>query len=297
MEKTFEQWQDESRRLDIEHRAFIAGEYSDALSGKSMDCHSPIDGHLLARVAHCEEADVERAVRAARQNFESGVWSRQSPRSRKAVLLRWAALLQQHAEELALLEALDVGKPISEAMTIDVPGAIYCLEWFAEAIDKMTGEVIPGDGAFLGTVTHEPIGVVGAIVPWNFPLLMAMWKLAPALAAGNSVLLKPSEKSPLTAIRIAGLAHEAGLPAGVLSVLPGDGSVGSLLSHHPDVDCIAFTGSGVVGRKIMHASADSNFKRVWTEQGGKSANIILDDVENLEIAASAAAAAIFYNVG
>jgi len=297
MDYTFEQWLDKAQQLDIEPRAFIAGEYTAAESGQTFDCHSPIDGRLLARVSQCDAADVNRSVSAARQSFESGVWSRQSPRQRKAVLLRWAALLSAHSEELALLETLDVGKPIAESQGVDVAGAIYCLEWFAEAIDKVAGEVIPGDGSFHSTVTREPVGVVGAIVPWNFPLLMAMWKLAPALAAGNSVLLKPSERSPLTALRIAGLARLAGLPDGVLSVLPGDGRVGNLLSHHPGIDCIAFTGSGATGRRILRASADSNLKRVWNELGGKSANIILDDVEDLDAAAQAAAAAIFYNAG
>ncbi|MFC3626669.1 aldehyde dehydrogenase family protein [Vogesella amnigena] len=297
MDKDFAYWQARAAALPIELRAFIDGSYSWAADGETLPCVSPADGRLLGEFARCGSADVDRAVAAARRSFEAGSWSRLAPRERKAVLLRWAGLLSEHSEELALLETLDVGKPIADTSSIDLPSTVYCLQWFAEAIDKQHGEVIPGDGSFLGTVTREPVGVVGAIVPWNYPLLMAMWKLAPALATGNSVLLKPSERSPLTALRIAALAREAGLPDGVLNVLPGDGKVGELLARHHDVDCIAFTGSGPVGRKILHAAADSNMKRVWTELGGKSPNIVFDDVADIAQAASSAAFAIFYNLG
>lgn len=297
MNKDFAYWTQQAAQTDIELRAFIDGVYAAAADGETLPCISPVDGRLLGEVARCGVVDVERAVAAARSSFERGSWSRRAPRARKAVLLQWAALLREHSDELALLETLDVGKPIADTISIDLPSAIYSLEWFAEAIDKLHGEVIPGDGSFLGTVTREPIGVVGAIVPWNFPLLMAMWKLAPALAAGNSVLLKPSERSPLTALRIAALAQQAGLPDGVLNVLPGDGRVGEMLARHPDIDCIAFTGSGQVGRKILHAAADSNMKRVWNELGGKSPNIVFDDVADLPHVARTAAGAIFYNMG
>lgn len=281
----------------IEGRAFIDGAYADANDGACFDCTSPIDGRLLQRVTRCGQADVHRAVAVARRRFESGEWSRCAPRERKAVLLKWAALLRAHAGELALLETLDSGKPITDARSVDLPSAIYCLEWFAEAIDKRCDESVPCGPDYLGLVTREPIGVVAAVVPWNYPLLMAAWKFAPALAAGNSVLLKPSEKSPLTAIRVAALAREAGLPDGVFQVLPGLGEVGAWLSLHPDVDCIAFTGSGATGRKILRASADSNLKRVWLELGGKSPNIVMADCADLSRAARAAAAAIFANMG
>jgi gamma-glutamyl-gamma-aminobutyraldehyde dehydrogenase len=295
--KDFSDWNDMAAKLSIEGRAFIDGEYCAARSGRTFDCVSPIDGKVLARIADSGEAEVERAVAAARRAFEQRVWAGCNPRARKAVLLRWAALMRAHRDELALLETLDVGKPIGDTTTVDIPGAAYCVEWFAEAIDKVGGEVVPSDHHLIGLVTREPVGVVAAVVPWNFPLLMASWKFAPALAAGNSVVLKPSEKSPLTAIRVAQLAHEAGIPAGVFNVLPGGGEPGKQLALHHDVDCLAFTGSSAVGKQIMQYAGQSNLKRVWLELGGKSPNIVLPDCPDLERAANAAAGAIFYNMG
>lgn len=290
-------WRARGEQLRIEARAFIAGQYGVARDGARFTVTSPIDGRVLAEVVSCGEAEVERAVVAARQCFDSGVWADLPPRQRKAVLLRWARLLEAHAEELALLETLDSGKPIADTTSVDIPSAIYCLEWFAELADKVAGEVPACDPGFLGTVTREPVGVVAAIVPWNYPLLMATWKFAPALAAGNSVLLKPSEKTPLTALRIAALAQQAGIPDGVFNVLPGDGRTGRLLSLHGDIDCIAFTGSGKVGREIAANAAASNLKRVWLELGGKSANIVMADCPDLDRAAQSAAAAVFSNMG
>ncbi|MCA3808498.1 MAG: aldehyde dehydrogenase family protein, partial [Burkholderia sp.] len=220
---TLADWQDKAASLQIEGRAFIDGASRDAHGGKTFDCVSPIDGRVLAKVADCGEADVNAAVAAARRAFDAGVWAGLNPRARKAVLLRWAALMREHLDELSLLETLDAGKPIGDTTTVDVPGAAYCVEWFAEAIDKVGGEVAPADHHLVGLVTREPVGVVAAVVPWNFPILMAAWKFGPALAAGNSVVLKPSEKSPLTAIRVAQLAFEAGIPAGVFNVVPGAG--------------------------------------------------------------------------
>jgi 4-(gamma-glutamylamino)butanal dehydrogenase len=290
-------WQDKAATLSIEGRAFIDGEYRDAASARAFDCLSPIDGKLLAKVADCGAADVDAAVAAARRAFESGVWSGLNPRQRKAILLRWAASIREHMDELALLETLDAGKPIADTISVDVPGAAYCVEWFAEAIDKVGGEVAPADHHLVGLVTREPIGVVAAVVPWNFPILMASWKFGPALAAGNSVVLKPSEKSPLTAIRLAQLALGAGIPAGVFNVLPGAGEPGKLLALHPDVDCLAFTGSTNVGKLIMQYAGQSNLKRVWLELGGKSPNIVMPDCPDMDRAANAAAGAIFYNMG
>ncbi|PVX78933.1 aldehyde dehydrogenase [Paraburkholderia unamae] len=295
--KTLAYWQDKAATLSIEGRAFIDGAYRNAYSGRTFDCVSPIDGRVLASVADCGAADVDAAVGAARRAFEKGVWAGLNPRGRKAILLRWAALMREHLEELALLETLDAGKPIGDTTSVDVPGAAYCVEWYAEAIDKVGGEVVPADPHLVGLVTREPIGVVAAVVPWNFPILMAAWKFGPALAAGNSVVLKPSEKSPLTAIRVAQLAHEAGIPAGVFNVLPGGGEPGKLLGLHRDVDCIAFTGSTNVGKQIMQYAGQSNLKRVWLELGGKSPNIVLPDCPDLDRAANAAAGAIFYNMG
>jgi gamma-glutamyl-gamma-aminobutyraldehyde dehydrogenase len=297
MEKTLAYWQDKAATLSIEGRAFIDGEYRHAASGRTFDCLSPIDGKLLVKVADSAAEDVNAAVAAARRAFDSGVWSGLNPRKRKAILLRWAGLLREHLDELSLLETLDAGKPIGDTTSVDVPGAAYCVEWFAEAIDKIGGEVAPADHHLVGLVTREPIGVVAAVVPWNFPILMASWKFGPALAAGNSVVLKPSEKSPLTAIRIAQLAHEAGIPAGVFNVVPGAGEPGKLLALHPDVDCLAFTGSTNVGKLIMQYAGQSNLKRVWLELGGKSPNIVMPDCADLDRAANAAAGAIFYNMG
>jgi 4-(gamma-glutamylamino)butanal dehydrogenase len=297
MEKNLAYWQDKAATLSIEGRAFIDGEYRLAAEGRTFDCLSPIDGKLLVKVADSSAEDVNAAVAAARRAFDARVWSGLNPRKRKAILLRWAASLREHADELALLETLDAGKPIGDTTSVDVPGAAYCVEWFAEAIDKIGGEVAPADHHLVGLVTREPIGVVAAVVPWNFPILMTSWKFGPALAAGNSVVLKPSEKSPLTAIRIAQLAFEAGIPAGVFNVIPGGGEPGKLLALHPDVDCLAFTGSTNVGKLIMQYAGQSNLKRVWLELGGKSPNIVMADCPDLDRAANAAAGAIFYNMG
>lgn len=279
-------------------QAFINGRYVDAASGATFDCLSPIDGRLIAKVAATDAADVDAAVRSARTAFNRGSWSRMAPAQRKRVLLRFAELIRKHGEELALLETLDMGKPIADSTRIDVPAAARCVAWFGEAIDKVYDEVAPTASDALALITREPAGVVAAVVPWNFPLLMASWKLGPALAAGNSVVLKPSEKSPLTAIRIAELAVEAGLPEGVLNVLPGFGpTAGKALALHMDVDCLAFTGSTATGRLMLQYSGQSNMKRVWLECGGKSPNIIMADCADLDRAARAAAFAIFFNQG
>ncbi|HSD74291.1 MAG TPA: aldehyde dehydrogenase [Steroidobacteraceae bacterium] len=291
-------WHERAARIQPRAQAFIDGRYLDAASGATFDCLSPIDGRLLAKVAATDAADVDAAVASARSAFDKGSWSRMAPAGRKRVLLRFAELIQQHAEELALLETLDMGKPIADSTRIDMPAAARCIAWFAEAIDKVYDEVAPTGPDALALITREPVGVVGAIVPWNFPLLMASWKLGPALAAGNSVVLKPSEKSPLTAIRVAELALEAGLPEGVLNVLPGFGqTAGKALALHMDVDCIAFTGSTATGRLMLQYSGQSNMKRVWLECGGKSPHIIMADCADLDRAARAAAFAIFFNQG
>ncbi|WP_152226245.1 aldehyde dehydrogenase [Pseudomonas sp. SCB32] len=291
-------WEARAKTLKIEGRAFIQGEYLAAASGDTFDCISPVDGRLLAKVTSCDAADAERAVQSARATFDSGVWSREAPAARKAVMIRFAALLEEHAEELALLETLDMGKPIGDSLNVDLPGAADSLRWSGEAIDKVYDEVAATSHDQLGLVTREPVGVVAAIVPWNFPLMMAAWKLGPALATGNSVILKPSERSPLTAIRIAQLALEAGLPAGVLNVLPGYGhTVGKALSLHMDVDTVVFTGSTKIAKQLMVYAGESNMKRVWLEAGGKSPNIVFEDAPDLQAAAESAAAAIAFNQG
>jgi len=291
-------WEQRAAALQVQGQAFVAGQYQSAASGETFDCISPIDGRVLAQIASCDQADAEQAVANARAVFDSGVWSRSAPAKRKKVMQRFANLLEQHAEELALLETLDMGKPISDSLAVDIPGAANAIRWSAEAIDKVYDEVAPTAHDELGLITREPVGVVAAIVPWNFPLLMASWKLGPALATGNSVVLKPSEKSPLTAIRIAALALEAGLPAGVLNVLPGYGhTVGKALALHMDVDTIVFTGSTRVAKQLMIYAGESNMKRVWLEAGGKSPNVVFADAPDLDAAAEAAASAIAFNQG
>jgi 4-guanidinobutyraldehyde dehydrogenase/NAD-dependent aldehyde dehydrogenase len=292
------EWEQRFQGMTLEGRAFIQGEYCDAVSGETFDCISPVDGRFLTKVASCDAADADRAVASARATFESGVWSRMAPVKRKAIIIRFADLLEQNAAELGLLETLDMGKPISDAYHIDIPLSARALRWNGEAIDKVYDEVAATAHDELGLVTREPVGVVAAIVPWNFPLMMACWKLGPALATGNSVVLKPSEKSPLTAIRIAQLAIEAGIPPGVLNVLPGYGhTVGKALGLHMDVDTLVFTGSTRTAKQLMIYAGESNMKRVWLEAGGKSPNIVFADAPDLEAAAKAAASGIAFNQG
>ena len=291
-------WEQRAKDLKIEGRAFVHGEYRDAVSGATFECISPVDGRLLGLVASCDLADAELAVADARATFESGVWSRMAPAQRKRIMIRFADLLDQHTEELALLETLDMGKPISDALSVDVPAASRAIRWSGEAVDKIYDEVAPTPHDELGLVTREPIGVVTAIVPWNFPMIMTCWKLGPALATGNSVIVKPSEKSPLTALRMAQLALDAGIPAGVLNVLPGYGhTVGKALALHMDVDTLVFTGSTRVAKQLMIHAGESNMKRVWLEAGGKSPNIVFADAPDLQAAAEAAAGAIAFNQG
>ena len=296
--RTFDTWQALAAGLQIRTQAFIDGRYVDAASGRTFDCISPVDGRVLGRIAECEAEDIERAVAAARRSFESGAWSNAKPTHRKKVLLRFAQLIEQYGDELALLESLDMGKPVSDARAVDVAATIRCMSWTGEAIDKVYGEIAATGPDELGLITREPLGVVGAIVPWNFPMLMATWKLAPALATGNSVVLKPSEKSPLTAIRLAEIAIEAGISPGVFNVVPGFGKgAGEPLALHMDVDGLVFTGSTAVGKYLLQCAGRSNMKRAYMECGGKSPNIVFADAPDLAQAAKAAASGIFYNQG
>ncbi|MBX2808489.1 MAG: aldehyde dehydrogenase [Cellvibrionaceae bacterium] len=291
-------WFERAQSLRIPKSAIVNGEHRHALSGKTFNCHSSIDGRLLSPIPACDHRDVALAVTAARQVFDAGHWSREAPRQRKRRLLAFAELIKQHKEELALLETLDMGKPISESLKVDVGATVNCIAWHAEAIDKIYGEIAPTHHGELGLITREPLGVIGAIVPWNFPMLMAAWKLGPALATGNSVILKPSEKSPLTALRLGELALEAGIPPGVFNVLPGLGpEAGEAIAAHGDVDGIAFTGSTATGKHLMAVAASTNMKRCFVECGGKSPNIIFPDAPDLDRAATASAMAIFYNQG
>ncbi|WP_309677590.1 aldehyde dehydrogenase family protein, partial [Pseudomonas sp.] len=298
MTNTRSDWEQRFQSLTLEGRAFIDGQYCPALSGDTFECMSPVDGRFLANVASTDEADANAAVAVARRTFESGIWARLAPAERKRILIRFADLILANQEELALLETLDMGKPISDSMNIDIPATANAIRWSAEAIDKIYDEVAATPHDQLGLITREPAGVVAAIVPWNFPLIMASWKFAPALAAGNSFILKPSEKSPLTAIRIAQLALDAGIPKGVFNVLPGYGhTVGKALALHMDVDVLAFTGSTAIAKQLLIYSGQSNMKRVWLEAGGKSPNVVFADAPDLRAAAQAAAGAIAFNQG
>ncbi|MDX2308428.1 MAG: aldehyde dehydrogenase [Hyphomicrobium sp.] len=284
--------------MAIPGKAIIDGAIVPALSGKTFDNVTPRNGQIVNAIAECGAEDIDAAVDAARAAFEDGRWRKLHYRTRKQVLFQLADLMERDKEQLALLESLDVGKPIKDALGIDVPGAIRTLRYYAEALDKVYGEVGPEAPDRISFATHEPLGVIGCIVPWNFPLLMAMWKVAPALAMGNSIVLKPAEQSPLTALKLGELALEAGLPAGVLNIVPGFGATaGKALALHMDVDMIAFTGSGPVGKLLMKYSGESNLKRVSLELGGKSPHIVFADCPDLNKAAVSAAWGVFFNQG
>ena len=284
--------------LRFDGRALINGERMPARDGQTFDSLSPVDGRLLTAVARCGQADIDAAVAAARMAFEDKRWAGKSPALRKRILIKFAELIVAHGDELALTETLDMGKPLKYAKGVDVNSAANCIRWYGEAVDKVYDEIAPTPSNSLALITREPVGVVGVIVPWNYPMIMAAWKIAPALAAGNSVVLKPSEKSPLTALRLGELALEAGIPPGVLNVVPGFGpEAGSPLALHMDVDCIAFTGSTRVGKQIHVMAGQSNLKRAWTELGGKSPNIVFADCPDLDRAVDAAVGSIFFNQG
>ena len=291
-------WRTEAGRISFRDKACIGGRFVASAAGETFDNISPIDGRVLAKIAAGDAEDIDRAVKAARSAFEAGVWADQAPKARKRILVKLAELIQKHANELALLETLDMGKPILNARNGDMRAVAECVRWYGETIDKIYDEIAPTPRTALALITREPLGVVGAVVPWNFPLLMAAWKFAPALAAGNSVVLKPAEQSPLSALRVAELALEAGVPPGVFNVVPGFGeSAGQALGRHMDVDALAFTGSTEVGKLFLKYSAESNMKIVSLECGGKTPNIVFADAPDLETAAQGAADGIFYNSG
>ena len=295
---THKDWKTRADALSLRGQAFIDGKFVDAVSGKTFDSINPATDAVLAPIAEGDSADIDRAVAAARKAFNVGHWSRMAPDGRKAVLLKLADLIRANLDEMALLDSLDMGKLITDAATIDAPGSAHFFQWYAEAIDKIYDEVAPTAQGDLALITRVPLGVVGAVTPWNFPLDMATWKAAAALAAGNSVVLKPAEQSPLSALRLAELAAEAGVPDGVFNVVPGFGhSAGKALGLHMDVDCLAFTGSTAVGKLFMQYAGQSNMKAVWPETGGKSPNLIFADCDDLDTAADMAAFGIFFNQG
>ncbi len=298
MQKQKTDWHAQAAAMQFDGRAFINGKRVAAQSGATFTCLSPVDGRKLTDAARCDMADIDAAVIAARAAFDDRRWAGLAPAARKRIMVKFADLMLQHRDELALLETLDMGKPIKYSRSVDVPAAANCIRWYGEATDKIYDEIAPTADTALALITREPVGVVGAIVPWNYPMMMAAWKIAPALASGNSVVLKPSEKSPLSVLRLAELALEAGIPAGVFNVVPGYGDeAGSALALHMDVDCIGFTGSTKVGKLIVQYAGQSNLKRAWTELGGKSANIVCADCPDLDAAVKAAIGSIYFNQG
>lgn len=285
-------------RLALPSRAFIDGAWRPAVSGRTFENRDPATGAVLGQIAHCDGRDVDLAVAAARRAFEDGAWSRAAPEERKAVLLRLADLVRANAEELAVMESLDSGKTIRDCLNEIGHEVPTFFQWYAELADKSFGKVAPTGEKSLAMIVKEPVGVVGLVLPWNFPLLMAAWKLAPALAAGCSAVLKPAEQTPLTALRLAELAAEAGLPAGVLNVVPGFGeTAGQAIGRHRDIDVVSFTGSTEVGAYFLRYASESNLKPVGLEMGGKSPFIVLDDADIDEALVSSAVSAAFWNGG
>ncbi|UTV30446.1 aldehyde dehydrogenase [Photobacterium atrarenae] len=263
----------------------------------TLETYSPYDGQVIGRIQAAGEAQVNAAVTAARSSFESGEWSAMPLGDRKAILQRWVALMSEHAEELAALDCVDAGKPITECLNTDIPETIHTFTWYTEAIDKVFGRIAPTNTDTLGLIVKEPIGVVGAVLPWNFPAQMFAWKVAPALAAGNSVVVKPAEQTSLSAYRMVQLAHEAGVPQGALTLVTGLGeAVGQPLGLHPDVDVVSFTGSTEVGRLFLQYSAQSNLKEIVLECGGKSPQVIFDDVYSLDEIVDDVLNAAFWNM-
>jgi gamma-glutamyl-gamma-aminobutyraldehyde dehydrogenase len=284
--------------LDLPNGAFIDGTFRPAISGATFETVNPATGDKLADIAACNSDDVDFAVEKARDAFEDGRWSRLHPSERKDVLIRLCKLMTRNARELAVMESLDSGKTIYDCETVDVPETIHCLKWHAEAIDKIYDQVSPASDDHIAMVVREPIGVVGLVLPWNFPLLMLAWKIGPALAAGCSVVIKPAKETTLTALRVAELAMEAGVPAGVLNIVPGGGGeVGEPIGRHMDVDMVSFTGSTVTGKKFLSYAADSNAKEVVLEMGGKNPAIVMDDAENLDRVAQHLVNGAFWNMG
>lgn len=288
-------WHERAAALVLPTDAVIGTQHVRA--EKTSLCINPANGQALVEVSACGEREVDAAVKAARHAYEAGTWRRMAPTQRKRRLLALAELMRKHSDELALLESLAVGKPIRDTTTVDIPASIACFVWNAEAVDKLYDQVAPTAQDVVATITREPLGVVGVVTPWNYPLLLAVWRIAPALATGNSVVLKPSEEAPFTALRLAALALEAGIPEGVFNVIPGGAEAGQALGLHPDVDFISFTGSADVGKKFLQYAGQSNMKRLSLECGGKSPQVVLSDFTNLDEVAKAVTFGIYTNQG
>ncbi len=293
-----EHYQQKAEKLVIRNQCFIHGEFCDSLDNSTYENICPIDGRKIVDVAEGNEQDINKAVESARASFDKGLWRKLKPRKKMEVLFKLAELIEENQEELALLETIDTGKPIRYSRMIDIHHCLSTVKFYAESIDKVYGQVPDAGADAVAIISREPIGVVACITPWNFPMMMAMWKVIPAIAAGNSVVLKPAEQTPLTALRLAELAKEAGFPDGIFNVVPGKGAVaGKALGLHDDVDCLSFTGSTDVAKLLLQYAGQSNMKRVSAETGGKSANIIFSDAYDVIFAAKQAAYAIFFNSG
>ena len=295
---THEEYKAIEKSLDFPTNAFINGQFQSSKSGNTFETTNPATEKVIANIAACNSEDVDHAVTKAREAFDQGHWSKIHPGERKQALIKLSKLIKRNIQELAVMESIDSGKPIRDCATIDLPETIDCLLWHAEAVDKIYDQTAPAGEDALAVIVREPIGVVGCVLPWNFPLLMMAWKIAPALADGNSVIVKPAEQTSLTALRLAELAIDAGIPRGVLNVIPGMGpDVGEPIGLHPDVDMVSFTGSTETGRRFLRYSADSNLKKIVLECGGKNPAIVLDDAEDLDLVAEHIVNASFWNMG
>ena len=295
---THAEYQAIAQDINLACNAFIDGKFQAARSRKTFASVNPATGKVIAKIAACDAKDVNFAVKKAREAFDDGRWSRLHPSERKAILIRLAKLMRRNRHELAVLESIDSGKPVRDCQTIDLEETINCLIWHAEATDKIYDQSAPVGEDAMAIVVREPVGVVGCVLPWNFPLLMMAWKIAPALAAGNSVVLKPAEQTSLSALRIAELALEAGLPRAVLNVIPGMGpDVGEPMGRHADIDMLSFTGSTETGRRFLQYSAASNLNKIVLECGGKNPAIVLEDAEDLDLVAEHVVNGAFWNMG
>ncbi|MEM7195099.1 MAG: aldehyde dehydrogenase [Pseudomonadota bacterium] len=295
---TKEEYKALAASINIPVNAFVNGSFRPAADGATFESLNPATGEKLGDIAACGAKDIDYAVEKARESFERGEWSRRHPSERKDVLIRLCKLMTRNARELAVMESIDSGKTIYDCELVDVPESIHCIKWHAEAIDKIYDQVAPSSDDHLAMVVREPIGVVGLVLPWNFPLLMLAWKIGPALAAGCSVVVKPAEETPATALRMAELAMEAGIPPGVLNIVTGLGAdAGEPLGRHSDIDMVSFTGSTETGRRFLNYSAESNLKEVVLEMGGKNPCVVMDDAEDLDQVAAHVVNGAFWNMG
>lgn len=296
--RTRKEYEKMAKELEFCTKAFIDGEFVESISGNTFETINPSNGEVITNITECGEEDVDIAVEAAKKSFNSRLWSGIEPDERKKIMLKWADLIEEHTEELAIMETLDNGKSIKDSLTGDIPETIDCIRFHAEAIDKLQDDITPSSDNGLNIVVREPIGVVAAIVPWNFPLLMGVWKIGPILAAGNSVVVKPAKLTTLTLLKLAELAKEAGIPDGVFNVIPGSGSVvGERLAYHEEVRLITFTGSTEVGKDLLVGAGKSNAKRVLLEMGGKSPTIVMPDIKDLDYVAECIVESALFNMG